>query len=90
MGAMNGMRPPKNGNPCSVDKSCLQSQEVWTGTTYALAAAMLQESKILEITPETTKLADTPLRDAAFRTARGIHTSGYAFNFPQNTPFTTD
>ena len=38
-GAVNGMRP--NG---TVDDSCLQSREVWTGTTYGLAAAMLQES----------------------------------------------
>jgi uncharacterized protein (DUF608 family) len=30
------MRP--NGH---VDESCLQSREVWTGTTYALAATMI-------------------------------------------------
>ena len=76
MGAMNGMRPPKHGNSCTVDKSCLQSQEVWTGTTYALAAAMLQESNILEIVHGTTKRTDTPLKEAAFRTARGIHVAG--------------
>jgi len=38
-GAVNGMRPDGK-----VDDSCLQSREVWTGTTYALAAAMLEES----------------------------------------------
>jgi non-lysosomal glucosylceramidase len=38
MGAVNGMRP--NGN---VDHTNLESQEVWTGTSYALAASMLQE-----------------------------------------------
>jgi len=38
-GAVNGMRPDGK-----VDNSCLQSREVWTGTTYALAAAMLEES----------------------------------------------
>ena len=27
-----------------VDNSCMQSREVWTGTTYALAAAMIHES----------------------------------------------
>lgn len=36
-GAVNGMRPDGR-----VDTSSTQSQEVWTGTTYALAAAMLQ------------------------------------------------
>ena len=30
----------------SVDRTCLQSKEVWTGTTYALAAAMLQEALV--------------------------------------------
>jgi len=38
-GAVNGMRP--NGE---IDDCCLQSREVWTGTTYALAAAMLCEA----------------------------------------------
>jgi non-lysosomal glucosylceramidase len=38
MGAVNGMRPDG-----SVDDSNMQSREVWTGTTYALAALMLQE-----------------------------------------------
>ncbi len=37
MGAVNGMRPDG-----TVDTSSNQSQEVWTGVTYALAAAMLQ------------------------------------------------
>ena len=32
------MRP--NG---TIDTTCLQSREVWTGTTYALAATMIQE-----------------------------------------------
>ena len=36
MGAVNGMRPDG-----TVDGSSEQSQEVWTGTTYALAALML-------------------------------------------------
>jgi len=38
-GAINGMMPDG-----SIDETCLQSREVWTGTTYALAAAMLVES----------------------------------------------
>lgn len=39
LGAVNGMRPDG-----TIDNSCIQSREVWTGTTYALAAGMLQES----------------------------------------------
>ena len=32
------------GGKAVVDNSCMQSREVWTGTTYALAAAMIHES----------------------------------------------
>jgi non-lysosomal glucosylceramidase len=56
MGAVNGMRP--NG---MVDTSDQQSQEVWTGTTYALAACMLQEG----------------MRDEAFKTAEGVYRTGW-------------
>ena len=56
MGAMNGMRP--NG---TVDKSSMQSQEVWTGTTYAVAAAMLHVDLIHE----------------GFKTASGIKKFGW-------------
>lgn len=38
-GAVNGMRIDG-----SIDESCLQSREVWVGTTYALASAMLLEA----------------------------------------------
>ena len=38
-GAVNGYTPSKK-----IDKSCLQSREVWPGTTYGLAAAMILES----------------------------------------------
>lgn len=38
MGAVNGMRP--SGLP---DTSSLQSNEVWVGVVYALAATMIQE-----------------------------------------------
>ncbi|XP_070541626.1 non-lysosomal glucosylceramidase-like, partial [Ptychodera flava] len=38
MGAVNGMRPDGK-----VDTTSLQSEEVWTGVTYALAANMIQE-----------------------------------------------
>ena len=43
MGAVNGMRP--NGD---IDKTSEQSQEVWTGTTYALAAFMIHRGMIEE------------------------------------------
>ena len=66
-GAVNGMRPDGK-----VDPSNLQSQEVWSGTTYAVAAAMLQEG----------------LRDEAFRTAYGVYKityedKGYWFQTPE-------
>jgi non-lysosomal glucosylceramidase len=67
MGAVNGMRP--NGQ---VDRTSIQSREVWTGTTYALAAAMFQEG----------------MREEAFETAKGIydmtyHEKGYWFQTPE-------
>ncbi|KAK0606726.1 hypothetical protein LWI29_003472 [Acer saccharum] len=36
MGAVNGMHP--NGK---VDETCMQSREIWTGVTYAVAATMI-------------------------------------------------
>ena len=49
LGAVNGMRPGG-----TVDKSCLQSKEVWTGTTYGMyvcvsmfACMYVYESSIL-------------------------------------------
>ena len=67
MGAVNGMRP--NGD---VDKTSMQSQEVWTGTTYAVAAAMIQEN----------------LCDLGYSTAYGVyHTTyertGYWYQTPE-------
>jgi non-lysosomal glucosylceramidase len=67
LGAVNGMRP--NG---TVDRTSMQSQEVWTGTTYALAAAMIQEG----------------LPDEAFTTAWGVYKTtyeetGYWFQTPE-------
>ncbi len=56
IGAVNGMLPDGR-----VDTSALQSQEVWTGMTYALAAAMLYEGLI----------------DEAWETARGIYNGTY-------------
>lgn len=67
MGAVNGMR--SDGR---VDTTCLQSQEVWTGTTYALAATLLHEG----------------MESEAWETAKGIVEStyeelGYWFNTPE-------
>jgi hypothetical protein len=49
IGAVNGMKPDGK-----VDNSCMQSREVWTGTTYALAAGMLHES--LHVTSSTMSM----------------------------------
>jgi non-lysosomal glucosylceramidase len=51
LGAMNGMRPDG-----SLDKTGMQSHEIWTGTTFAITAAMLQAG----------------MEEAAFQTAKGI------------------
>lgn len=52
LGAVNGMRP--NGN---LDRTGMQSMEIWTGTTFSLAAAMLQAG----------------MEEEAFKTAEGIY-----------------
>ncbi len=67
MGAVNGMRP--NGE---IDRTSIQSAEVWTGTTYALAALMLHEG----------------MTDEAFTTTEGVylatyHDLGYWFRTPE-------
>jgi len=67
IGAINGMRP--NGE---LDDTCMQSLEVWTGTTYAAAAAMLQQGLVKE----------------AFETMKGIISAtyqefGYMFQTPE-------
>ncbi len=56
LGAMNGMRPDGG-----LDKTGLQSMEIWTGTTFAVAAAMLQAG----------------LKEEAFQTAKGIYNMVY-------------
>ncbi|KAL3515755.1 hypothetical protein ACH5RR_022657 [Cinchona calisaya] len=68
MGAINGMLP--NGEP---DMSCMQSREIWSGVTYAVAAAMIHED----------------LMDLAFKTAGGIHEVGWSnegFGYSFQTP----
>jgi non-lysosomal glucosylceramidase len=67
MGAVNGIAPDG-----SLVKSNEQVQEVWTGTTFGLAALMLGEG----------------MKDEAFRTAWGIYhttyeTKGYWFRTPE-------
>ncbi len=67
LGAMNGMRPDGQ-----IDRTSLQSQEVWTGTSYALAAALLQAGLVEE----------------AFKTAEGVckttyYRTGYWFQTPE-------
>jgi len=65
MGAVNGMRPDG-----FTDRSGNQSAEVWTGTTYALAAAMLKRGLIEE----------------AWRTAWGVYRITYGRGLWFRTP----
>jgi non-lysosomal glucosylceramidase len=67
MGAVNGMRPDGQ-----IDTSDLQSQEMWTGTTYGVASFMLMRG----------------LDDEAWGTAYGVYhvtyeTLGYWFRTPE-------
>jgi non-lysosomal glucosylceramidase len=55
-GAMNGVRPDGK-----VDRSCMQSQEMWIGTSYAVAAGMLHAGLV----------------EQAFATARGAYQAVY-------------
>lgn len=61
-----------------VDQTCLQSREVWTGTTYALAAAMLQEALLASQQPgRYSALQQQELYEMAWRTAQGVHDAGW-------------
>ncbi|KAJ9159051.1 hypothetical protein P3X46_024582 [Hevea brasiliensis] len=69
LGAVNGMLPDGR-----VDLSSMQSREIWSGVTYAVAATMIQED----------------LMDMAFHTANGIYETawsegglGYSFQTPE-------
>uniref|UniRef100_A0A7N0TV28 Glycosyl-hydrolase family 116 catalytic region domain-containing protein n=1 Tax=Kalanchoe fedtschenkoi TaxID=63787 RepID=A0A7N0TV28_KALFE len=57
MGAVNGMYP--NGR---VDDTCMQSREIWTGVTYAVAANMILAG----------------MEEQGFKTAEGIFTAGWS------------
>jgi non-lysosomal glucosylceramidase len=56
-GAVNGMLPDGR-----VDMSSMQSREIWSGVTYAVAATMIHEDMI----------------DIAFQTAGGIYEAGWS------------
>ncbi|KAJ7567463.1 hypothetical protein O6H91_02G149200 [Diphasiastrum complanatum] len=56
-GAVNGMHPDGK-----VDETCMQSREIWTGVTYAVAASMIHEGMLEE----------------AFRTAEGVFQAGWS------------
>jgi non-lysosomal glucosylceramidase len=58
-GAVNGMLPDGK-----VDMSSMQSREIWSGVTYALAATMIQENMI----------------DMAFQTAGGVYEAAWSNN----------
>lgn len=73
VGAVNGARLPEHGG--GVDESSTQSKEVWTGTTYAVAAAMIGEG----------------MREEGFTAAKGAYGAGwgedgygYAFQMPES------
>ncbi|KAJ4777497.1 Non-lysosomal glucosylceramidase [Rhynchospora pubera] len=57
MGAVNGMTPRGK-----VDDTCMQSREIWTGVTYAVAANMISHG----------------MEHQAFTTAEGIYVSGWS------------
>lgn len=68
-GAVNGIRPDG-----TMDTSAIQANEIWSGVTYAVAAAMIQEG----------------MSETAFKTAEGIHETawsheglGYSFQTPE-------
>lgn len=58
-GAVNGMFPDGK-----IDMSTMQSREIWSGVTYALAATMIQQNMI----------------DMAFQTAGGVYETAWSDN----------
>lgn len=69
-GAVNGMKPDG-----SLDTSAMQSREIWSGVTYAVGAAMIQEGMV----------------ESGFKTAQGIYETawskeglGYSFQTPES------
>lgn len=84
MGAVNGIMP--NGSP---DTFSVQSEEVWTGVTYALAALMISHVSFyyiyLVLTEHTVIMFNNcyyinfsqGLREEGFKTAKGIYNTVY-------------
>lgn len=72
LGAVNGMRPAAGG-PATVDNCCIQSREVWTGTTYALSSVMLLEAASGALDDQQQR----ELVGMAYNTSRGIHDAGW-------------
>lgn len=84
IGAVNGMRPNPSGHQ-DIDHTCLQSREVWTGTTYALASTMILQSDHLP--QQETSSTSGNLVDMAMKTAQGIHDGGWVkFGYWYATP----
>lgn len=73
--------PP--GGAAQVDNACMQSREVWTGTTYCLAAGMIHEARApADSADSASTLFLSPAERAgllamAHRTAQGIHDAGW-------------
>ncbi|KAL9237821.1 hypothetical protein vseg_012324 [Gypsophila vaccaria] len=57
MGAVNGMHPSGR-----IDETCMQSREIWTGVTYAVAATQILSG----------------MREQGFTTAEGIFIAGWS------------
>ncbi|XP_074268995.1 uncharacterized protein LOC141592367 [Silene latifolia] len=57
MGAVNGMHPSGK-----IDETCMQSREIWTGVTYAVAATQILSG----------------MREQGFTTAEGIFIAGWS------------
>eukprot|EP00897_Mesotaenium_endlicherianum_P001003 jgi/Mesen1/10903/ME000095S10241 len=70
MGAVNGMH--LSGK---VDDTCMQSREVWTGVTYAVAAAMIYEVSRCSKRHPSTRLCHATSKHLP---ASVCHTHGHA------------
>lgn len=83
-GAVNGMK----ANGTDVENMCLQSREVWTGTTYALAATMLLEATHLdEGREQPSSSLSVELQNMGYHTAQGIHDAGWCeYGYQYATP----
>jgi len=95
IGAVNGTRPDSSSSSSVslIDNTCLQSREVWTGTTYTLAGGMIIEAcrEREKEEKEREEAADNHERKSemlsererenlikmAMMTAQGIHDGGW-------------